>query len=73
MKEMKHDKVKTLYLWMKRGAVSVAIFSWTILMAKIFASGGGMQKQAPQCIFTTMIVFGVLTLAYKGIEKLEKR
>ena len=72
MEETGRKKSETLYKWVKRGVVTLALFIWIFLMAKIFLAGGGMQKQAPQCIFSTMIVFGVLTLIYNAIEKMEK-
>ena len=59
-------------LWLKRGVAFLAIAVWLVLMAKIFKSGGTMADQAPQCIFTTMIVFGILTAIHKGIEQWEK-
>ncbi|WP_292661941.1 hypothetical protein [Nitratifractor sp.] len=46
---------------------------WFALIIHIFRSGGTFADQAPQCIFTTMIVFGILTALYKGIEELETR
>ena len=46
---------------------------WIALMITIFRSGGTFADQAPKCIFTTMIVFGILTAIYKGIEHLEVR
>jgi hypothetical protein len=32
-----------------------------------------MADQAPKCIFATLIVFGILTAAYKGLEQLERQ
>jgi len=47
---------------------------WLVLIFTIFKSGGSMQEQLPKCIFTTMVVFGVLTLIVKLIDKkLEKK
>ncbi|WP_456394050.1 hypothetical protein [Nitratifractor sp.] len=60
-------------LWAKRAVAAIAVFVWILLMATIFREGGGMQEQAPKCIFTTMIVFGILTALYKGLEGWEKR
>ena len=61
------------YKWLKRTIAVVAVLIWFLLILKIFASGGGMSAQAPKCIFTTMIIFGLLTAAYKGIETLERK
>jgi len=47
---------------------------WLVLIFTIFKNGGSMQEQLPKCIFTTMVVFGVLTLIVKLIDKkLEKK
>jgi len=53
---------------LKRAIALLAIGLWLILMRSIFLGGGGMAEQAPKCLFTTMIVFGILTAAYKGID-----
>jgi hypothetical protein len=57
--------------WLKRALAAGAILVWFALIVSIFRSGGGMADQAPKCLFSTMIVFGILTLSYKGIEKWE--
>lgn len=64
---------KLLYRWIKRIMAVGMIGLWFVLMIRIFQSGGNFSDQAPQCIFTTMIVFGILTAIYKGIEQIEKR
>ena len=61
------------YLWLKRGVAIAAVGIWLALIVRIFQSGGGMSAQAPKCIFTTMIVFGILTAIYKGIEEIERK
>ena len=61
------------YRWLKRGVALVAVGIWLALIVRIFQSGGGMSAQAPKCIFTTMIVFGILTAIYKGIEEIERK
>lgn len=73
MKTNESNNKKSLYLWLKRGVSAVAVVVWFALMITIFRSGGPFSEQAPQCIFTTMIVFGILTAVYKGIEQLERK
>ncbi len=73
---MKHDtetKKAHFYLWLKRSVAVGMVALWFALIIHIFRSGGTFADQAPQCIFTTMIVFGILTALYKGIEELETR
>jgi len=45
---------------------------WLVLIFKIFKSGGAISNQLPKCIFTTIIVFGLLNIVIKGIEYYEK-
>jgi hypothetical protein len=71
-REEKKGKTRR-YLWIKRGVAVVAIGIWFLLMFNIFTSGETMADQAPKCIFTTMIVFGILTAVYKGLELLERK
>jgi len=70
--EEKREKTDT-YRWIKRGVALLMVGIWIVLMITIFRSGGTFADQAPKCIFTTMIVFGILTAIYKGIEHLEMR
>ncbi|HFC03304.1 MAG TPA: hypothetical protein ENJ74_00390, partial [Nitratifractor salsuginis] len=55
------------YRWLKRSVALAAVGIWMALIIQIFQGGGGMSRQAPKCLFTTMIVFGILTAVYKGI------
>ncbi len=73
MKTQEPNEERSPYLWWKRGVAAIAVTVWFALMIRIFRSGGPFSEQAPKCIFTTMIVFGILTAVYKGIEKLEVR
>ncbi len=68
-----NSKTKTLYSWLKRVSAFLAISIWFVLIFHIFQDGGGMKEEAPKCIFTTMIVFTILTSIYKGIEILESK
>ena len=54
---------------LKRVIIFAMITLWVVLMAKIFISGGTMDKQLPKCIFTTMISFGILTAVVSYIDK----
>jgi hypothetical protein len=70
---MKSSENSPKILWLKRALAAGAILVWFAFLVVIFRSGGTMADQAPKCLFTTMIVFGLLTLSYKGIEKWEER
>ncbi len=73
MNSSNHPKKSPGILWAKRAVAVIAVAVWLLLMTTIFREGGGMQEQAPKCIFTTMIVFGILTAAYKGLDSWEKQ
>jgi len=69
---MKPKEKSKKFQWIKRGIALTAVAVWLALIVSIFQSGGTMADQAPKCIFTTMIVFGILTAIYKGLEQWEK-
>jgi hypothetical protein len=73
MEPTKEPKKGTGILRLKRAVAFAAVAVWLALMVAIFKSGGTMADQAPKCIFTTMIVFGILTAVYKGIEQWERK
>ncbi len=73
MNSQKESGGTSRYHWLKRSVALAAVGIWMALIIHIFQGGGGMSQQAPKCIFTTMIVFGILTAVYKGIEQLEKK
>ena len=73
MNSTKESGGTSRYRWLKRGVALAAVGIWMALIIRIFQSGGGMSAQAPKCLFTTMIVFGILTAVYKGIELLERK
>jgi len=73
MNPTKESGETSRYRWLKRGVALAAVGIWLALIVRIFQSGGGMSAQAPKCLFTTMIVFGILTAIYKGIEEIERK
>ena len=72
MEREKKPESTPVIRWIKRSVAFTAVAVWLALMVTIFKSGGTMADQAPKCIFTTMIVFGMLTAIYRGIEQWEK-
>ena len=73
MSDKKQTESKKHYMWLKRVIAIAMTLLWFALIVTIFRSGGTFADQAPKCIFTTMIVFGILTAVYKGIEQLERK
>jgi hypothetical protein len=70
---MESSEKSVKILWIKRALAAGTVLVWLALIVSIFRSGGGMADQAPKCIFATLIVFGILTAAYKGLEQLERQ
>jgi len=64
---------KTQILWLKRVIGFIFVGLWIVVLYQIFQSGGSFQDQAPKCIFSTMLIFGLLTVIYKGLEYLERQ
>ena len=64
---------KTQILWLKRVIGSIFVGLWIVVLYQIFHSGGSFQDQAPKCIFSTMLIFGLLTVIHKGLEYLERQ
>ncbi len=72
MNETKNREKKILVLWGKRVTALLTLVVWATALYTIFQSGGSFRDQAPQCIVSTMLIFGVLTGVYKGLEFWER-
>lgn len=59
--------------WTKRVLAVSATIIWIAVIAKIASSPAPFIEEAPYCIASTMIIFGILTTAFKGLEYLEKQ
>ncbi len=73
MDRVKLTEKKQIIFWGKRVAAALTLILWITVLYKIFQSGGSFNDQAPQCIFSTMLIFGVLTGIYKGLDFWEKQ
>jgi len=72
MNQPKQKQKKQIILWGKRLSALLTLIIWAVVLYTIFQSGGSFKDQAPQCILSTMLIFGVLTAIYKGLEYWEK-
>jgi len=72
MNQLENRQKKTIILWTKRLTGVATIILWAVVLYNIFQSGGSFSDQAPKCIMSTMIIFGVLTTIYKGLEYWER-
>jgi hypothetical protein len=66
---MKQHKKEQITLWSKRVIGIIVITVWVIAIAAISGSSAPFIEQAPYCIFSTMTIFGLLSLLYKGLER----
>jgi peptidoglycan/LPS O-acetylase OafA/YrhL len=70
---MKNGKLLKIIPWVKRVLAILTIVIWIAVILKIAGSPAPFLEEAPYCIASTMIIFGLLTAAFKGLELLEKR
>jgi len=55
-------------LWFKYLLGFMAVLIWLSLVYKISQMSEPFMIQAPYCMGSTMLVFGLLTLVYKGLD-----
>ena len=65
---MKREIQLTLIVWIKRILGFVAIGLWMYVIYTIARSPAPFMEQAPYCMASTMLIFGLLTAAYKGLD-----
>ena len=70
---MKKETQQTLILWLKRILGFTATTLWIYIIYTISQSPAPFKEQAPYCMFSTMMIFGVLSMSFKGLEYWEKR
>ena len=46
---------------------------WAKMLYEVIHFHGGFQAQLPYCIAGTMLIFGIATGVYKGLEAWERR
>jgi len=66
------NREKTV-LWTKRLLGFVAIGVWLSIIYKISQMSAPFMEQAPYCMASTMLVFGLLTAGHKGLDYWERR
>lgn len=65
---MKRETQLKLIVWIKRVVGFTAIGVWMIIIYTIAQSPAPFMEQAPYCMASTMLIFGLLTAAYKGLD-----
>jgi len=55
----------------KTFSVIIAVTLWIAVLITIYQTKVPFNQQVPKCMFSTMIIFGVLIGIFKLIERLE--
>ena len=63
----------TLITWVKRILAIIATIAWLGIIFNIAQSHAPFSKQAPYCMGSTMIIFTILSMLYKGLDYLQVR
>ena len=70
---MTNEKTKQIIKLLKIVTFAVAIIAWLKMLYEVLQLPGGFNAQLPYCITGTMLIFGIATGAYKGLEAWERR
>lgn len=65
---MNKNQKQTIILWFKRVLGFIAMGLWIYIIYSISQSPAPFIEQAPYCMVSTMIIFGLLSAAYKGLD-----
>jgi len=65
---MQKETVMTLITWTKRTLGLIAFLMWGYVIFTISRSPAPFMEQVPYCMVSTMLIFGLLTAAYKGLD-----
>ena len=68
MSNRKKEQQRNLILWIKRIAAVATITVWTYVMFIFLKDPAPFAELAPYCMGSTMLIFGVLTGIFKGLE-----
>jgi len=69
---MKNETMAITIIWTKRVLGFIALLVWGYAIFTISRSPAPFAEQAPYCMGSTMLIFGILTMVYKGLEYWEK-
>jgi peptidoglycan/LPS O-acetylase OafA/YrhL len=65
---MKKETILTLIIWTKRILGLITFLVWGYVVFTISQSPAPFAEQAPYCMGSTMLIFGILTGIYKGLD-----
>ena len=70
---MNKEQQLTIILWLKRVAAVITIAVWGYVMFTFLKDPAPFAELAPYCMGSTMLIFGVLTGVFKGLEYWEQQ
>jgi len=70
---MKKEKMIILINWTKRILGITTLVVWGYIIFTISQSPVPFREQVPYCMGSTMLIFGILTGIFKGLEYWEKQ
>ncbi len=65
---MEKEQQLTIILWLKRVAAIITITVWGYVMFIFLKDPAPFAELAPYCMGSTMLIFGILTGVFKGLE-----
>lgn len=65
-KETRHKQI----IWAKRVLGTAAFFMWIYIIYSVMQMPAPFIEQAPYCMAGTMLIFGILTGIFKGLDYL---
>ncbi len=63
----------TMIVWLKRIAAVLTIGVWLYVMTIFIGDPAPFSELVPYCMGSTMLIFGVLTGVFKGLEYWEQQ
>ena len=70
---MEKEQQLTMIIWIKRIAAIATIAVWVTVMVTFLKDSAPFAELAPYCMGSTMLIFGVLTGVFKGLEYWEEQ
>jgi len=70
---MNKEQQLTMIVWLKRIAAGMTIAVWGYVMFTFLKDPAPFSELAPYCMGSTMLIFGLLTGIFKGLEYWETK
>ncbi len=65
---MEREQKQRLIVWLKRISAVVTIAVWLYVIAIFINDPAPFSELVPYCMGSTMLIFGILTGIFKGLE-----